>query len=97
VIREIENVKEAHDAIYVRLDVMPMLCDPAITAGTVYLSDPRPGHIGSHFSACPMEVETARSLAWKIAREQGVENILIRDRKNLFPKSRRAECHYRVR
>lgn len=90
-IREIENVEEAHDAIYVRLDVMPMPSDPAITAGMVYLSDSRPGRTGAHHSARPMEIEMARSLAWKIAREQGVENIVIRDRKNLFPKNRRAE------
>jgi hypothetical protein len=40
-----------------------------------------------------MEIDVARSLAWKIARERGVGVIWINDPKSLFPMHKRTSSH----
>jgi hypothetical protein len=54
------------------------------------MDDPEPDHqVGSHRSGRPMEINVARSLAWKIAQEQGAEVIWINDLRRLYPIQKR--------
>jgi hypothetical protein len=91
-IREVDDPEDARGHPHVRLDVLRSPADPSKIMGTVRMSDTNPKHdIDSHHSAGPMEIETARRLAWKIARDYGADRIVISDPKNLYPKAERAQ------
>ena len=70
---------------YVRLDVLPMPSDPTTVAGLVSMDDNREHLPGFHRSDLPMQIEVARSLAQKIARERAADVIWISDPKGLYP------------
>jgi hypothetical protein len=93
-IREVDDLRDANEAHHVRLDVLLMPSDITKVAGLVTMNDPEPDHqVGSHRSAQPMEIDVARSLAWKIARERGADVIWINDPKSLFPTHVRTISH----
>lgn len=89
-IREVDDLESAQGTRHVCLEVLRMPADTTKVAGMVTMHDPEPDHqVGSHRSALPMEIEVARSLAWKIARERGADVIWIIDPKKLYPKGSR--------
>jgi hypothetical protein len=89
-VREVEDLEDPIGTRHVRLDVLPMPSDLTKVGGLVRMDDPEPEHqVGSHRSGLPMEIDVARSLAWKIARECGADVIWINDPKGLFPMHKR--------
>ena len=91
-VRETDDVNEVRGKRFVRLDVLPCPSDPKKVCGTVKMEDADKNHqISSHRSGQLMEIEQARSLAWKIARGRKADLIWIDDPKKLYPKDRRAE------
>src|SRR6266545_4797112 len=93
-VREVDDLDDAGGTRHVRLDVLPMPSDATKVAGLVRMDDPEPDHqVRSHRSGQPMEIDVARSLAWKIARERGADVIWIHDPKGLFPMHKRTMSH----
>jgi len=89
-VREVDDIEEVRGKRCVHLSVLRMPANPTKIAGLVKMSDPSRDHqIGAHHSACPMEIEVARSLAWKIAHERTADLIWIDDPKELYPKAER--------
>lgn len=89
-IREVDGLDDPVATRHIRLDVLPMPSDPARVAGMVRMDDPDGEHqVGSHRSALPMDIEVARSLAWKLARDRGADVIWINDPKRLYPRNNR--------
>jgi hypothetical protein len=87
-------IRDDNEARHVRLDVLSMPSDITKVAGLVTMDDPEPDHqVGSHPSAQPMEIDVARSLAWKTARERRADVIWINDPKGLFPMHERTVRH----
>lgn len=71
---------------HVRVEVLPMPSDPTRVAGLVRMDDERADLPGSHHSGLPMDIEVARSLAHKIAREREADVIWIDDPRGLYPR-----------
>jgi hypothetical protein len=89
-IREVDDIEDARGQRHVLLEVLSMPADATKIAGMVTMQDAEPDHqIGAHRSAVPMEIEVARALAWKIARERGADIIWIFDPKKLYPRENR--------
>lgn len=90
-IREVDHLDDPKGTRHVRLKVMLMPSDPKKVAGLVRMNDPEPNHdVSIHLSGLPTEIERARALAWKIAKEQKAEVIWINDPKGLYPMHERA-------
>lgn len=71
---------------HVRVEVLPMPSDQTRVAGLVRMDDERADLPGSHHSGLPMDIEVARSLAHKIAREREADVIWIDDPRGLYPR-----------
>ena len=93
-IREVDSLEDIGGARHITLEVLAMRSDVTKVAGLVRMDDPDPDHqVGSHRSGLPMEIDVARSLAWKIARERGAAVIWINDPKGLFSMHERTIRH----
>jgi hypothetical protein len=78
-IREVDDTEGEREHPHVLLEVVRSPTNTSKIVGTVRMIDTNPKHyISAHYSAQPMEIETARLLAWKIARENGAERIVLR-------------------
>ena len=89
-IAEVDDLKDASGSkSHVRVDVLPMPSDPTRVAGLVRMDDERADLPGSHRSGLPMDVEVARCLAHKVARERDADVILIVDPKGLYSRHQR--------
>jgi hypothetical protein len=89
-IPEVDELKDAcNSKRHVRLEVLPMPSDPRTVAGLVRMDDERLDRAGSHRSGLPMDIEVARSLAHKIAREREADVIWIDDPRGLYPRHER--------
>jgi hypothetical protein len=89
-IPEVDEMNDAYNSKrHVRLEVLPMPSDPTRVAGLVRMDDERADLPGSHRSSLPMNIEVARSLAHKVARERGADVIWIYDPRGLYPTHKR--------
>src|ERR1700734_3068789 len=89
-IPEVDNMSYAPNSKrHVHLEVLSMPSDPAIVAGLIRMDNERDKLPAFHLSGLPMDIEVARSLAHKIARDNDADVIWIDDKKGLYPIHRR--------